>query len=57
VILAEYEKTNGKRDPVPSARSACERLRGLEQLKNDDLINEEESKGDFGKTLVAHNPR
>jgi len=41
-ILAEYEKIVGKRDPVPSARSAAERLRALEQLKNDSLINEEE---------------
>ena len=42
VILAEYEKIVGKSDPVPSARSASERLRVLEQLKNDGLINEEE---------------
>ena len=42
VILAEYEKIVGKRDPVPSAPSASERLRALEQLKNDGLINEEE---------------
>ena len=42
VILAEYEKIAGKRDPVPSVRSASERLRSLEQLKNDGLISEEE---------------
>jgi stage V sporulation protein G len=42
VILAEYEKIVGKKDPVPSARSVSERLRALEQLKNDGLINEEE---------------
>jgi stage V sporulation protein G len=39
VILAEYEKIVGNGDPV---RSASERLRSLEQLKNDGLINEEE---------------
>ena len=42
VILAEYEKIVGKSDPVPSARSRSERLRELEQLKTDGLINEEE---------------
>jgi stage V sporulation protein G len=42
VILAEYEKIVGKTDPVPSARAASERLRALDQLKNDGLINEEE---------------
>jgi hypothetical protein len=57
VILAEYEKIGAGSDPVPTVRSPSERLRGLAQLKNDDLINEEESKGDFGRTLVAHNPR
>ena len=41
VILAEYEKIVGK-DPVPSVRSATERLRALEQLKTDGLINDEE---------------
>ena len=41
-ILAEYEKIVGKDDPVPSGRSASERLRSLEQVKNDGLINEEE---------------
>jgi hypothetical protein len=41
VILAEYEKLVGKEDPVPNVRSASERLRSLEQLKNDGLINEE----------------
>jgi stage V sporulation protein G len=42
VILAEYEKLVGKEEPVPSARSATERLRALEQLKTDGLISEEE---------------
>jgi hypothetical protein len=37
VILAEYEKIVGKRDLVPSALSAAERLRVLVQLKNDGL--------------------
>jgi hypothetical protein len=41
-ILAEYEKLVGKEDPMPSVRSASERLRSLEQLKTDGLINEEE---------------
>jgi DNA-binding cell septation regulator SpoVG len=41
VILAEYEKLV-KEEPVPSVRSASERLRTLEQLKNDGLITEEE---------------
>ena len=42
VILAEYEKLVGKDDPMPNGRSASERLRALEQLKTDGLINEEE---------------
>jgi len=42
VILEEYEKIVGKADPVLSARSASDRLRSLEQLKTDGLINEEE---------------
>jgi hypothetical protein len=42
VILTEYEKLVGKEDPVPSVRSVSERLRSLEQLKTDGLINEEE---------------
>jgi Short C-terminal domain len=41
-ILAEYEKIVGKDDPVPSGCSASERLRALEQLKNDGLITEDE---------------
>ena len=41
VILAEYEKLVGKEDPVPSLRSASERLRALEQLKTDGLIKDE----------------
>jgi hypothetical protein len=42
VILAEYEKLVGKEEPVPRLRSASERLRSLEQLKTDGLINDEE---------------
>ena len=42
VILAEYEKLVGKEEPVPIVRSPSERLRALEQLKTDGLINEEE---------------
>jgi hypothetical protein len=42
VILAGYEKIVGKEAPVPSVRSVSERLRSLDQLKNDGLINEEE---------------
>jgi Short C-terminal domain len=42
VILAEYEKLVGKEDPVSGVRSPAERLRALEQLKTDGLINEEE---------------
>jgi stage V sporulation protein G len=42
VILAEYEKIVGDGHPVSSVRSVSERLRSLEQLKNDGLINEEE---------------
>ena len=41
-ILAEYEKIVGKEDPMPTGPSASERLRSLEQLKTDGLINEEE---------------
>ena len=42
VILAEYEKIVGGSDSVPTLRSPSERLRALEQLKADGLINEEE---------------
>jgi len=42
VILAEYEKILAGSDSVPTIRSASERLRALERLKNDGLINEEE---------------
>ena len=45
VILAEYETIVGNGHPVPSGRSASERLRALEQLKIDGLINEEEYYG------------
>ena len=41
-ILAEYEKVVGKEDPVPSVRSTSQRLRALQQLKTDGLINDEE---------------
>jgi stage V sporulation protein G len=41
-ILAEYEKLVGKEEPVPSGRSAADRLKALEQLKTDGLINDEE---------------
>jgi hypothetical protein len=42
VILAEYEKIVAGSDPVLTVRSVYERLRALEQLKTDGLINEEE---------------
>jgi DNA-binding cell septation regulator SpoVG len=42
VILAEYEKIVGDGHPVPSVRSVSERLRSLEQLKIDGLINDDE---------------
>jgi hypothetical protein len=42
VILTEYEKLVGKEDPMPSVRSASERLRAFEQLKTDGLISHEE---------------
>jgi stage V sporulation protein G len=42
VILAEYDKLVAGSDPVPTIRSPSERLRTLDQLKNDGLINEEE---------------
>ena len=45
VILAEYETIVGNGHPVPSGRSASERLKALEQLKIDGLINEEEYYG------------
>jgi hypothetical protein len=45
VTVAEYEKIVGKEEPVPGTRSASERLRALEQLKTDGLINEEEYDG------------
>jgi stage V sporulation protein G len=41
-ILAEYEKIVGGSGSVPSACSASERLRAVDQLKSDGLINEEE---------------
>ena len=42
VMLLEYEKIVGGNGSVPSARTASERLRALEQLKSDGLINDEE---------------
>ena len=42
VILAEYEKIVAGSDPVPTVRSPSERLRALEQLKNDRLISHAE---------------
>ena len=45
VILAEYEKIVGGSDLVSTLRSLSERLRALEQLKIDGLINEEEDNG------------
>ena len=42
VILAEYDKLVAGSDPVPTIRSPSERLRSLEQLKTDGLINEDE---------------
>ena len=42
VILTEYEKIVAKNGSVPTDRLVSKRLRALEQLKNDGLINEEE---------------
>ena len=42
VILAEYEKIVVGSDPVPTLRLLSERLRALEQLKTEGLINDEE---------------
>ena len=42
VILAEYEKIVAESQPMSNARPPAERLRALEQLKTDGLINEEE---------------
>jgi stage V sporulation protein G len=41
-ILAEYDKLVAGSGSAPSVRSTSERLRALEQLKNDGLISEEE---------------
>ena len=41
-ILAEYEKLVGGSEPMSNGPSITERLRTLEQLKTDGLINEEE---------------
>jgi stage V sporulation protein G len=45
VILAEYDKLVTGSEPMSNARSASERLRALDQLKTDGLINEEEYNG------------
>ena len=42
VILAEYEKFVDGSGSVSTVRSPSERLRALDQLKIDGLINEEE---------------
>ncbi len=42
VILAEYEKIVAGNGSVLTVRSPSERLRALEQLKTDGLIDEEE---------------
>ena len=42
VILAEYEIIVAGNGSVPTLRSPSERLRALDQLKIDGLINEEE---------------
>jgi hypothetical protein len=42
VILAEYEKLIAGNGSVPNARSLSERLRALEQVKKEGLINDEE---------------
>jgi hypothetical protein len=41
IILGEYEQIFGS-DPPPSVPLASERLRAVERLKTDGLINEEE---------------
>lgn len=53
MIQREYEKIVGKRDPVPSAVLASERLRALEQIKNDGLINEEEYNNTKRKEILG----
>jgi|SRR4030095_8775677 stage V sporulation protein G len=50
IILGEYEQIVGS-DPTPSARSASERLRALEQLKVDGWINDEEYNAKRKETL------
>jgi stage V sporulation protein G len=42
VILAEYEKMVGTCEAVSNVRTAAERLKVLEQLKNDGLIGKAE---------------
>jgi hypothetical protein len=41
-ILAEYDKLVAGSEPILNSRPPAERLRALEQLKIDGLINEEE---------------
>jgi stage V sporulation protein G len=41
-ILADYQKLVGGTEPTSNAPSPAERLKALEQLKNDGLISEEE---------------
>jgi stage V sporulation protein G len=41
-ILAEYEKIAGKSEPTSNAPPSSERLKGLEQLRNDGVISEQE---------------
>jgi len=42
VILSEYEKMVGASEPMSNHHTPSERLRALEQLKNDGLISVEE---------------
>lgn len=42
VILAEYEKIVAGNGSVSTVRSPFERLRALDQLKTDGLVNEED---------------
>lgn len=58
VILAEYEKLVAGSGSLPGARTASERMKALEQLKTDGLLNEEEyntKRRRFGRILVADN--
>ena len=60
VILAEYDKLVAGSEPMSNARSASERLRALDQLKTDGLINEEEyntKRKEILGEFSAHNQR